>query len=394
MTLHGAGQRASSANPPIMAILAATGVMGTLVARELAAQGIPLRLGARSAEKLNALAATLPPHSQVTLHVVDAQDVFAVRDFCQPTAVLLQCAGPYTDMGDVPIQAALATQTHVLDVTGEQPWVLQSHRRYDEMARQNGVAIGHAMGVEVVLADLAATELLRHAPQATHLTLAHAVRDFASSRGSRLSALRVTQQSSVAFIDGRHRPCPAGSQWRQVILDPPFATRGAVSLPGVELWSIPQQHLQLRDVTSWLALPGPVRGDVSVARALSLAARLHHRVHPWLPQRVLNQAIGLSQATPEHTDPQAYFQIALEASREVSGQSHPLARLVLHAHGPYSLSARILVYCAVQLLRKGPAIGRGGVLAPGQVVDPRALWQHMVQEKWLRTTLHMHQVQG
>lgn len=353
-------------------ILGAAGTVGLLTARLLAGRGVPLILAARQTERLEDAAAQLSRQVPVRLAAVDARDQAAVSRLCAEVSVLLQCAGPYTDAGDPPMRAAIATATPLLDVTGEQAWVRQSITRYDAPARAAGVPLAHAMGVEVLLADAAAHLLVARHPEVTSLELAHVVSGFASSPGSRLTALRVIQAEAMAWVDGTWRPCLAGSRLRLLQFNPPFSRCLGVSMPGVEMATIPLHLPQLRTIHSSIALPS------GLALGLYLSAPLAARAPLGTAGRLAEKALAWTDQTPLATDATAQFQIAL-TGHGPAGPRH----LTVCARAPYGLSAEILARSAVRVARLGPHVGRGGVLAPAQMVDPAGMLTELAQDGWI-----------
>jgi short subunit dehydrogenase-like uncharacterized protein len=273
------------------------------------------------------------------------------------------------------MRAAIATGTPLLDVTGEQAWVRQSLARYDQPARAAGVPLAHAMGVEVLLADAAAHLLVTRHPELTSLEVAHVVHGFASSAGSRLTALRVAQAPAAAWVEGRWEPCLAGSRLHKLAFLPPFGRRYGVFMPGVEMATIPQHLPQLRTIHSFIALP------LAMALGLSLTAPLAAQVPHGALGRWTERALALTHQTPLATDAAARFQIALTGFGP-AGARH----LTLAARAPYGLSAEILARSALRVAAGGPYIGRGGVLAPAQMVDPVAILSELQADGWL--TLH------
>ena len=133
------------------------------MAGELARMALPgggLRLAGRSEEALKRLAGNLPNRTRWI--TADVNDPKSIRALCKGSKVLVNCVGPFTDMGEqVAAQAALHG-VHYLDTTNELGYV---HRMqsYDHMAKQHGAAMVPACAFEVALADCMAAQMAAQA---------------------------------------------------------------------------------------------------------------------------------------------------------------------------------------------------------------------------------------
>ena len=357
-----------------VALLGATGVMGRWTAAALAEQGVTLLLAGRERQALEAVAAPLRRHTRVDVAVADAAVEQQVAAVTAQARVLVQCAGPYSACGDPPIRAALSTGTHVLDLAGEQAWVLQSRSRYDATARARGVVIAHGMGVEVQLADVGAHRLTAADPTLHSLEIGHVVHGFVSSAGSRASAAHVACAQGVTWSGGRWEPRVPGARARLLFFRAPFGVCAGVWIPGVEQVTIPLHQSQLTHVASYIGMPAPA---AAVVRAV--APTVVPTIRRFPTQRWVSRFLALSRAGPEATDDAASFQLVLEG-RGASGR----VQMHLEARAPYGLSARLLADAACALLRAGPACGRGGVLAPSQCLDPAAAWHRWQRAGWVK----------
>src|SRR5262245_21190460 len=90
---------------PMSTVFGASDYTGQLVAHDLAAAGLPLRLAGRSASRLSALASQLP--ARPALLIADADDAASLAGLASGSQVLVNCAGPFTDIGE-PIAALAA----------------------------------------------------------------------------------------------------------------------------------------------------------------------------------------------------------------------------------------------------------------------------------------------
>ena len=139
-------------------LFGATGFVGRLTARHLAAEADPrvrIALAGRSLSRLRDVAADLGPAAQDwPLIVADATDEQAVADLAARARVVVTTVGPYVKYG-VPLAAACAEAgTHYCDLTGEVLFVHRSIAANHETAKRTGARIIHACGFDSIPSDL------------------------------------------------------------------------------------------------------------------------------------------------------------------------------------------------------------------------------------------------
>ena len=142
-----------------IALVGATGFVGRLTARHLAAHapaGVRIALAGRSRDRLEALRAGLEePARDWPLVVVDTLDEQAVASLAARTAVVATTVGPYQRLGAPLAAACAAAGTHYCDLTGEVLFVHDSIAANHDLARRTGARIVHACGFDSVPSDLA-----------------------------------------------------------------------------------------------------------------------------------------------------------------------------------------------------------------------------------------------
>ncbi|MTK01476.1 NAD-dependent epimerase/dehydratase family protein [Micromonospora sp. CP22] len=103
------GGRRTTPDGGVIAVVGASGAVGRATARHLAASGGgPLRLGARR-----------PAENGTPVTRLDVDDTAALHDFCSGAAVVANCAGPSTVVGDRVARVALAVGAHYVDPAGD-----------------------------------------------------------------------------------------------------------------------------------------------------------------------------------------------------------------------------------------------------------------------------------
>jgi short subunit dehydrogenase-like uncharacterized protein len=370
----------------MITLFGATGYTGRLVARALArverpdqAGPLPLRLAGRSPEKLAQLAGSLP--GSPAWLVADATRPGTLPPLFQDSRILVNCAGPFTRLGEPLVAQAALNGVHYLDTTNELGYVYRM-QSYDALARKNGAAIVPACGFEVALADCAVALLASkvqppadiasanddivsqptgRAPLLDEVDIVYDIRGRGSSIGSRRSAVQALATSWLGYRDGYWRRAIPGREGRRVQL--PAGPRRAVSFPSSEIVTVPQ-HTPARHVRTWLAASwhAPFWAPLLVPTFAWLARGLVG----WMVEALICR-VFLPPETGMRSD--APFAILVEARWGDTSQA-----LTISGKGVYDLTAEIIAYAAAQLAR--PAYDRAGVLAPAAALDPQALLDH------------------
>ncbi len=121
----------------MVAVFGATGYTGRLVAHALRRHRVPLLLAGRNAGKLAALAEQLGGAETLVASVGDRTSLDALA---RRAGVLVNCVGPFLDLGEPVVRAAIGAGAHYIDTTGEQPF-LQAVQVHDRWAKNQGVAV-------------------------------------------------------------------------------------------------------------------------------------------------------------------------------------------------------------------------------------------------------------
>jgi len=357
----------------MITIFGATGFTGQLTARALARANLPFRIAGRSAEKLAALSASLPGCPPWV--VADAAQSAPLPGLFQDTTLLINLAGPFTDLGERVIAQAAIRGVHYLDVTNELGYAFRA-RTYDQMARRSKAALVPACGFEVALADcaaqLAGSRLLagRQSSPLDEVNVVYDLKGQGASAGTRRSAVRSLATSWIAYRDGEWiGQIPSGQVRRFAWLD---ETHHALNFPSCESVTVPA-HTPTRRVDVWMANARGARFWAPLA--IPLFARLSRGI---LRRVVTGLAAcgGLPTfgALDADRHGSATFTIYVETRRAEKQSS-----LILKGHNPYALTAEILAYTARRLT--DPAYRRSGLLSPAQAFGAQDLLDY-AKEHW------------
>ena len=337
----------------MITVFGATGFTGKLVVRALEKAGLPFRIAGRSAEKLADLSASLT--GRPAWVVADAAQPATLPVLFKDTNLLINLAGPFTDLGEKVIAQAAMRGVHYLDTTNELGFVFRS-RAYAKMAEGSGAALIPACGFEVVLADCAAhltgSRLLANSPQEPldEVNIVYQLKGSGASRGTRLSTVRSLATSWITYRDGDWSGQIPGGRVRKFrwpgAQGTPGASHHALNFPSCESVTIPT-HILTRRVDVWMANIRAARFWAPVG--IPLFARLSRSILRGLFLRMASSGtlptagaldVGLHGASP--------FTLYVEARR--AGEQ---AWMTLEGEDPYGLTAEIVTYAARQLTSPG-----------------------------------------
>lgn len=211
---------------PDILLFGATGYTGKLTAAALAARGADFAVAGRNREKLARLA---DETGAADARVVEAGDVEGLTKALEDVKVLVTCVGPFLELGDTAIEAALRAGVHYVDSAGEAPFVEKLIRERDEDALRAGIAMAPAMGFDEVPGDVA-TALVTEGLDLPDVVLTYAFPSQASA-GTLRSVLGIVPAPARWTVDGRTQWVRAGAETRWAPMPPPLGPKAAVAFP-------------------------------------------------------------------------------------------------------------------------------------------------------------------
>jgi short subunit dehydrogenase-like uncharacterized protein len=358
----------------MITLFGATGHTGRLVARILSTTKLPFRIAGRSEEKLRQLSADLPGNPQWIY--ADVAQPATLANLFKDSQALINCAGPYTDLGERVMAQAAMSGCIYLDVTNELGYIYKA-RGYHEMARRTGVTILPACGFEVALADCAAAIIASKAKlgeQDQPIDDVNIIYEFGgdktSSIGTRRSVIRSIATSWIAYRNGEWVGDIPGNQVHR--FDLPTGSIYALSIPSGETVTIPT-HLNTLRVNVWLAVNraqhfwGPI--------IVPLLARASRSI---LREPILGIA-GRRNSIPtdsvgDNMGKESPFSIYISICK-----GEELHWMNLSGWNPYLLTAKIVAYAAQKIIESPGK--RNGLITPAQAIDPHDFLK-IASEQW------------
>ncbi|KAJ8973251.1 hypothetical protein NQ317_019526 [Molorchus minor] len=90
----------------------------------------------------------------IPIIVVDIKDESSLQSMAQRAKVVLNCCGPYRFMGDAVVKACITAGTHHVDVSGEPQYMERVQLEQNEAAKDKGVYVVSACGLDSIPVDL------------------------------------------------------------------------------------------------------------------------------------------------------------------------------------------------------------------------------------------------
>jgi saccharopine dehydrogenase-like NADP-dependent oxidoreductase len=267
----------------VIAVFGGYGVFGSLVAKELARAGAPVRVAGRDRERAVQFAKQLGAGSEGV--AADASDPDSCIRALAGATVAVSCVGPFGDLGLALPESCLSARVHYLDIADERGWFAGLRQR-SGLFRERGLtaACGCSSlpGISGALAVLAAERLHEVRRARVTLFIGNAnPKGTAAVESAARQVGREFQASQGTLIGFRGR--------EGVELPAPWGRRGVYDFESPELDLFPsligarevrvKVGFESRLVTRTLALMSPLgpRMGVRISRAITPIARLASR---------------------------------------------------------------------------------------------------------------------
>ncbi|MGF6780725.1 saccharopine dehydrogenase family protein [Paraburkholderia sp. GAS334] len=128
-----------TAKHPIV-LYGANGYTGQLVAEQLTRRNVPFVAAGRNRGKLEEALRKVPGNHNVQIEVVDHDEASLTR-LLRGAKAVINMVGPYGQLGEPVVKAALETGVHYIDTTGEQDWGMFVRDQYGQAFADKGLLI-------------------------------------------------------------------------------------------------------------------------------------------------------------------------------------------------------------------------------------------------------------
>lgn len=241
-------------------ILGATGYTGELAARSLVARGgATVVLAARNKDKLVALAEDLGGLEHL---VVDVRDGRLAEDL-RAGDVLISTVGPFTELGEGAVRAAIAARATYLDCCGEGPFHRRVFERWGSQAQEAGVALLTGMAADWVPGNVMGAMALRLATSGrpSRLDVEYLItgETFEYSAGSRRTGAFARKQPTPPYALRHGRVVDTAPSSREV--KGPDGLVQVHRVGGTEPWTLPRLEPRLAVVDVHLGAPPAATGE-------------------------------------------------------------------------------------------------------------------------------------
>ena len=188
----------------------AYGYTGELIAKKAVNLGLSPVLGGRDGDKTKQLADELDlPHQ-----VFSITDLANKSELLKPYALVLNCAGPFSQTAEVFLDACIESGCHYFDITGEIA-VFEAAAERHQPAAMADVILCPGVGFDVIPTDCLANMLKQAMPDATHLSLGFDSRS-GFSPGTAKTSVEALPDGGRVREDGLIKPVPLAYKTRRI----------------------------------------------------------------------------------------------------------------------------------------------------------------------------------
>lgn len=335
-------------------LFGATGYTGRLAAEAMTRAGLAPVLAGRSADALVALTGDLaglgPIDAAPTWRVADVDDPGSVRDLVSsPDDVLVTTVGPFTRLGRVAVNAAVAQGCAYLDSTGEPGFIREVFEQDGPRAEATGARLLTAFGYDYVPGNLAGALAIADARAAGRVPTVVEIGYFVSggfgmSSGTRASAAAALGATPFTLRNGQlveH----AGDL---MTFDVDGRRLDALPVSTSEHFTLSRLDPGVRDITVGLGWAGRwTRAAHTGMSVVGLGTRI-----PGV-SGLLRAGVDRATSGPTGRGPSAHERAGARTvviARTRDGVGRMLGSVRVEGPSPYDLTAELLAWGAAMLL--------------------------------------------
>lgn len=203
-------------------IYGANGYTGKRIAHMARRVGLRPVLAGRNGSEIQKLGKELG----TPVKIFDLNDPANVERHLKDMKLVLHCAGPFTITALPMVNAAIATNTHYVDINGEIPALGHVHSK-SEAAKEKGIMLLPGAGFDVVPTDCVAAKLHELLPDATSLQIAFLGLGGVSKGTLKSSVAQIGSGSKVRH-NGELKTIPFFSLRKEISFDGEITTVHAI----------------------------------------------------------------------------------------------------------------------------------------------------------------------
>jgi short subunit dehydrogenase-like uncharacterized protein len=334
----------------MIGVIGATGFTGTLIVERLAASGRPVRLLARNEEKMATLMQRFDLKAESAVFDVLKPSTYSAIAGCN---VIINCAGPFSDLGEPVVRSVINYGAHYIDTTGEQSFIRMVYEQYGWLAKEKKLALVPACAFEYAFGETAAALVLRKLNDCRQLDIIYRMKNAHTSIGTRKSILRALESACFQRVDAR----PVNVQLGAVRLELSGSqTICAVTFPGGEVFMVPL-HSNVPNLGTYMesAIPCSVLNFMMPVIVNTLRLKFLHKTLGRMTEAAMVPTAEQRMSTT--------FEILCRA-RDNTGRVESVS---VKGTDPYGLTAHLASNIAGILESGAPAYG---ALAPSMVAGP------------------------
>ena len=353
-------------------VYGASGYTGKLIAWHLAEAGIPFIAAGRSLARLEEQMASVPEltNSRYECRAVE-HERSALIELCKGAKIVYNVVGPFAQLGAPVVEAALATNCHYLDTTGEADWMRLVRAQYGQAFAAAKLLLAPASSYMWAAGNIAA-EIALETSGIDSLDILY-LADSATSVASTKSFMRMCTRTQYFLANHKLEAWPMATAYTVVS---PGSHRAYRALPwsggGEAVWY--EQDARVANCATLVAFKNPVMFDAVIRTLEEFEAKYRHL--PQVEQEAVCNRLGgeLTQAEPAREDPDVNRSVISCIGRgNVSG-----IRVVLRGNSPY-IQTGLLGAEACRRILEGQLLATG-FQSPAKAFGARnlmALWaQH------------------
>ncbi len=316
-------------------VYGASGYTGKLIAWHLAKAGIPFIAAGRDKTRLEAQMASIPElrNGEYECHAVEntVEDLTKLLD---GRTIVYNVAGPFMQLAEPVVQAALKSGCHYLDTTGETDWMIKVRNEYDKQFADAGLLLAPASSYMWTAGNIAA-EIALETPGVDTLDILY-LADTSTSVASTKSFLRMCTKPQYYLEHDKLVQWPYATPYDVRVAD---SSRNYKALPwsggGESIWY--ETDSRVRNCSTLVAFRNQAMFGAVIDALVDFENRYRH-----LPdaeqERITNEIGGtLTQQEPEREDPLNCRGVITCLGRSNTGG----ISVVLRGNSPYLQTAAI-----------------------------------------------------